>query len=140
MHTDGRVFVCDRENDRIQIFSADGQVLSIWTNVTRPGDLFIKDGHIFVGEMSWNPGEMSLAGVTWSEVRDAKLSVRDMEGNVLSSWGGSDPCAEGNFSSPHGLWLDSRGDIYVGEVTHTALSRTGKYHPGCHSIQKFVRI
>ena len=140
VHTDGRVFVCDRENDRIQIFSPTGELLTIWTNVTRPGDLFIKDGHIFVGEMSWNPGEMSLAGVTWSEVRDAKLSVRDMEGNVLSSWGGSDPCAEGNFSSPHGLWLDSRGDIYVGEVTHTALSRTGKYHPGCHSIQKFVRI
>jgi hypothetical protein len=53
--------------------------------------------------------------------------VRDMDGNVLSSWGGSDPCAEGNFSSPHGMWLDSRGDIYVGEVT------------GEDGLQKFVR-
>src|SRR5216683_59117 len=27
---DGRVFVCDRENDRIQIFSPDGEYLSEW--------------------------------------------------------------------------------------------------------------
>ena len=44
------------------------------------------------------------------------------------------------FSSPHGLWVDKHGDIYVGEVTHTALSRSGRYHAGCHSLLKFVRI
>lgn len=139
-HTDGRIFVCDRENDRVQIFSPTGELLTTWTNVTRPGDLFIKDDRVYVGEMSWEPGEMSLAGRVWREQRAAKLSVRDLEGNVLASWGGADPCAPGNFASPHGLWLDSRGDIYVGEVTHTALSRTGRYHAGCHSIQKFVRV
>ena len=32
---DGRVFVCDREADRIQIFSPDGEYLSEWT--TRSG-------------------------------------------------------------------------------------------------------
>jgi hypothetical protein len=36
--------------------------------------------------------------------------------------------------------VDSHGDIYVGEVTQTALSRYGRYHAGCHSLQKFVRI
>jgi hypothetical protein len=24
-------------------------------------------------------------------------------------------------------------------VTHTALSGSGRYHPGCHSLQKFAR-
>ena len=33
---DGRVFVCDRENDRIQIFSPDGEYLSEWTDTQRP--------------------------------------------------------------------------------------------------------
>ena len=33
---DGRVFVCDRENDRIQIFSPDGEYLSEWTDTRRP--------------------------------------------------------------------------------------------------------
>jgi DNA-binding beta-propeller fold protein YncE len=33
---DGRVFVCDRESDRIQIFSPDGEYLSEWTDTQRP--------------------------------------------------------------------------------------------------------
>ena len=140
-HTDGRVFVCDRENDRIQIFSPSGEFLEAWTNVTRPGDLFIDaDDRVYVGEMSWLEGARSLAGREWPETRDAQLRVRDIEGNVLAQWGGPDPCAWGNFSSPHGLWVDRHGDIYVAEVTHTALSRTGQYHAGCHSLQKFVRV
>ena len=36
---DGRVFVCDRESDRIQIFSPDGEYLSEWTDVQRPTHL-----------------------------------------------------------------------------------------------------
>src|SRR6266508_1203052 len=62
-HTDGRVFVCDRENDRIQIFSPTGELINTWTNVTRPGDLFIDgNGVVYVGEMSWEGGATSLSG------------------------------------------------------------------------------
>ncbi len=140
VHTDGRVFVCDRENDRIQIFSPDGEVLSIWTNVTRPGDLFIDaDNNVYVGEMAHEAGTQSMAGKPLPETRPSKLSIRDLDGNVLTSWGGPDPCADGSFASPHGLWLDSHGDLYVAEVTHTALSRDGRWHSGCHSLQKFAR-
>jgi DNA-binding beta-propeller fold protein YncE len=139
-HTDGRVFVCDRENDRVQIFSPTGEYLDAWTNVTRPGDLFITpEGHVILGEMSWEAGTTTMAGRPLTETRHAKLSVRDLDGNMLASWGGPDPCADGSFASPHGLWVDRHGDIYVGEVTHTALSRYNRWHSGCHSIQKFVK-
>jgi DNA-binding beta-propeller fold protein YncE len=141
VHTDGRVFVCDRENDRIQIFSPSGDVVGIWTNVTRPGDLFIdRSNNVYVGEMAWQAGGTSMAGKPLPETRASRLSVRDLDGNVLSEWGGPDPCAPGSFASPHGLWVDSHGDLYVAEVTHTALSRDGKWHEGCHSLQKFARI
>jgi DNA-binding beta-propeller fold protein YncE len=140
VHTDGRVFVCDRENDRVQVFSPSGEYLDAWTNVTRPGDLFIdQNDRVYLGEMSWEAGETNMAGRPWAETRSARLSVRDLDGNVLASWGGPDPCATGSFASPHGLWVDGHGDLYVGEVTHTALSRSGRYHAGCHSLQKFVR-
>lgn len=139
-HTDGRVFVCDRENDRIQIFSPMGELLTIWTNVTRPGDLFIdRDERVYVGEMAWDAVGQSMAGRAWPEARAAQVSVRDLNGNVLAHWGGPDPCTPGSFASPHGLWVDSHGDIYVAEVTQTALSRSGRWHPGCHSLQKFTR-
>jgi DNA-binding beta-propeller fold protein YncE len=140
VHTDGRVFVCDRENDRVQIFSPSGEYLDAWMNVTRPGDLFIdRDERVYLGEMSWTSGEASLAGRVWREDRTAQVSVRDINGQLLTRWGGPDPCAPGSFASPHGLSVDSRGDLYVAEVTHTALSRSGRYRPECHSLQKFTR-
>lgn len=140
VHADGRVFVCDRENDRIQIFSPDGEFLTMWTNVTRPGDLFIdRDENVYIGEMSHVAGGFSMAGKPTPENRHSKMSVRDMDGRILTSWGNEDPCEPGSFASPHGLWLDSHGDLYVAEVTHTALSRDGKWHSGCHSLQKFAR-
>ncbi len=141
VHTDGRVFVCDRENDRVQIFSPAGEVLSIWTEVTRPGDLWIDAaGHVFVGEMAWNTDETHMDGRPFLESRTAQMSVRDLEGRLLTRWGGDDPCAPASFASPHGLCVDSRGNLYVGEVTHTALSRGGRWHPACHTLQKFARV
>jgi DNA-binding beta-propeller fold protein YncE len=141
VHTDGRVFVCDRENDRIQIFSPDGEFQSMWTNVIRPGDLFIDaDDNVYVGEMAHAAGSTNMAGRPLTETHHCQLSIRDLEGRILSRLGGGpDPCADGSFASPHGLWVDSRGDLYVGEVTHTALSGSGRYHAGCHSLQKFAR-
>src|SRR5688572_2886606 len=144
VHTDGRVWICDRENDRIQIFSPTGEVDEVWTNVTRPGDLFVaKDGTVYVGEMGWEKGTLNMAAHPLDEDRPSKLTIRDQQGNVLSQWGGPDPCAVDGFAAPHGLWVDSRGDIYVGEVTHTALSafyKTTTWHEGCASLTKFARI
>ncbi|HLF72532.1 MAG TPA: hypothetical protein VI759_10310, partial [Dehalococcoidia bacterium] len=142
---DGRVFVCDRENDRVQIFGPKGEFISMWkSDVNRPGDLFIDaSGVVYVGEMNWWFGHQSLTGRTWPEMRMARMTVRDLEGNVISWFGGNladgDPTAPGNFTSPHGIWVDSHGDIYVGEVSKTSYEGT-VYHPGCHSLQKFIRV
>ena len=68
------------------------------------------------------------------------MSVRDLEGNLLTRWGGDEPCDPGSFASPHGLCVDSEGSLYVGEVIHTALSRGDRWHPGCDALQKFARV
>lgn len=39
---DGRVHVCDRENDRIQVFDGDGRYLTEWTDVQRPCQIAIE--------------------------------------------------------------------------------------------------
>jgi hypothetical protein len=46
----------------------------------------------------------------------------------------------GQFISPHGLAVDSRGDIYVGEVSFTNWGRRGPLPPGLRSLQKLVRV
>ncbi len=143
VHTDGRVFVCDRENDRIQIFGPEGQFLDCWENVQRPGDLFIdKDEKVFIGQMYWQPGLVSIAGFAWPDERPAHMTIRDMNGKLISRFGAppkEDPCIAGNLTSPHGIWVDSRGDIYVGEVSKTSYEG-GIFRPGCHTIQKFRRV
>jgi DNA-binding beta-propeller fold protein YncE len=49
---DGRVFVCDLESDRIQIFSPDGEYLSEWTDIQRPTHIvFDAQGRAYVSEL-----------------------------------------------------------------------------------------
>lgn len=102
---DGRVYVCDRENSRIQVFSAEGQFLDMWTDIHRPTDISRdSDGVFYVSEIV-------------VEGSAPRISVLDKNGRVLSRW---------DSRSAHGLWVDSRGDIYL------ALT-------GDHSVDKYVR-
>jgi hypothetical protein len=143
-HKDGRILVCDRENERVQIFTPEGEYIEEWTNMGRPGDLFVEpDGTVYIGEMNWFKDHYSLTGKLWTENRMACMTVRDEKGQIISSFGGDlagqDPCAAGNFTSPHGIWVDAHSDVYVGEVSQTSYEGT-MYRPGCHSLQKFVRV
>jgi hypothetical protein len=54
-----------------------------------------------------------------------RLSFVDDKGKLLARLGGENgPGLEpGKFIAPHGLALDSRGDIYVGEVSYTEYPR-----------------
>ncbi len=46
--TDDRLYVCDRENHRIQIFSTQGEVLAEWTGFVMPSDLAFGRDVIYV--------------------------------------------------------------------------------------------
>jgi hypothetical protein len=50
-----------------------------------------------------------------------RLAIVDKKGKTIARLGGEQgPGQEpGKFLSPHGLAVDSRGDIYVGEVSYT---------------------
>jgi len=139
---DGRVFVCDRENDRIQIFSAEGEVLDIWESVQRPCQVFMAaDGSVYVAELPWRPGNVSGRRGPIETYEPGHLAVLDKNGTVVARVGGDgDPCAVGNFAAPHGLSVDSRGDVYVAEVTGTFAVSPGHVPAGCHSLQKLVLL
>ncbi len=92
VHTDRRVFVADRENNRIQIFDPDGNFLTEWRGFSRPCDIYIdQDEVLFIPEL------------------DAFMSVVSIEGEVLARWLG--PADAG----AHAIWLDSRGDLYINQ-------------------------
>jgi hypothetical protein len=137
---DGRVLVADRENDRIQFFSPEGEYLDQWTHVQRPTDIYIdRDGLVYVSELWWRVGQSSFVHGPIKYDLPGRLSVFDLEGNVLLRWCSADRCAAGNFIAPHCVCVDSRGDLYVGEVTYTFAVKNNLVPPDAHTFQKFVR-
>lgn len=149
IHRDGRVFVADRENDRIQIFGPGGEFLDEWTEVQRPTQLvFDAQGRCIVAELTWRAGQTSFRNGPVTSHRSSRVSVLDAKGSVLvrlgdqgppePTWGAADPCRPGNFCAPHDLAIDSNGDLYVAEVTQTIGVRPGLVPAGCHTFQKFA--
>ena len=69
-----------------------------------------------------------------------RVSIFDLQGNVITRWGGADREAPGYFVAPHTLCLDSRGDMYVGEVTWTFGVSRGGVREDAHTFQKFARL
>ncbi len=110
LNNDGMLLICDRENNRIQIFDQDGDYEGMISNLLQPTDVCVgPDDEIYVSELGH------------------RLTILDADGKVASRWGGESSHDPGQFVAPHGVAIDSHGDIYVGEVLE------GK------RIQKFVR-
>jgi hypothetical protein len=138
--SDGRVFVCDRENDRVQIFSQDGDYLGEWSGMQRPTQIvFDASDRAYVSELPWPAGATTGQGVTVAAALPARISILDRDGGVLTRLGVGDPSSPRNVCAPHGLAIDSRGDLYVAEVAATG-ARQGWIPEGCPTLQKFALV
>lgn len=139
VHADGRVLVVDRDNDRIQVFDPDGIYLTQWTDLQRPHDIAIDDhGLVYVCESFRAKGSVSYRRGVIPADETPRISIFDLDGNLLARWGEPDLERPGALHSPHGLWVDREGSIYVANnITAGARSRGVV---GRHGIQKFARL
>ena len=142
----GRVYVADRENSRIQIFSRDGALLEIWDWVNRPCDLFIDaEERIYVAELGFVVGNEPVPHLRLMQAPPAghspiaQVSICTPDGTLIGRVGGEHSVLPGNFFAPHGLCVSPRGDLYVGEVVAATgvVRRLAPLTPHC--LQKFVR-
>src|SRR5467141_3732470 len=113
---DGWVYVADRENHRVQVFDGNGKYETQWNNLHRPCALHCcggKQPNFIIGELG--PGMPVNRKVPNLGPR---LSIVDAKGTRIARLGGEHgPGLEtGKFLAPHGIALDSKGGIYVGEV------------------------
>jgi len=145
---DGRVYIADRENSRIQVFDQKGKFITQWKDINRPCGLHIdKDNNVYVVELGKRVGRPDLeykermpdfsSDVLWS-----RLSIYDLDGKLITRWGEADFSLPGSFFATHSVCTDSKGDLYVGEVLKTISGEIfGKLPPGksC-ALQKFRRI
>jgi DNA-binding beta-propeller fold protein YncE len=139
---DGVVYVADRENSRIQIFSPEGRLLEIRTDVARPCQVCVApDGSLFVAELGFRAGMFAGNAAPHEGATGGRVSRYDRDGRLLARWGGGEsPTATGDFFAPHDLCLDSTGALYVGEVTLSAGGNRGLVPPDCPSLQKFSPV
>jgi sugar lactone lactonase YvrE len=112
MSNDGLLYVCDRGNQRIQVFKPDGT--------------FVKDALINAklsgGQIGGNPWDMAMSRdpqqrfiflVDGGTHRVHTLLRDTLE--VVSSFGQRGRWA-GEFESPHSIAIDSKGNLYVAET------------------------
>jgi DNA-binding beta-propeller fold protein YncE len=139
---EGTVYVADRENSRVQLFSPEGVYRGEWTDVARPCQLYIdRDGWVYVAELGFRAGRWAGTGPPPPGAPGGRVSIFDRTGRLHARWGGGDdPCAAGDFFAPHGIWVDSQGSIYVAEVALSGGGRAGLVSASCHTLQKFVRL
>ena len=99
---DGKLYVADRSNKRIQIFTPDGQFLGQWTGMGGPNDITRgRDGNWYIAEQE-------------DEGRPAYVCVRDAQGQVL---------ARMESRHVHGVGVDSKGDIYAGLTQNRSVDK-----------------
>src|SRR5215471_17187110 len=80
------------KNNRIQVFSAEGKFLRMWSDMRRPLDISMdREGIFYISE----------GGVDGLSPR---VSLMDKHGNVVARW---------DSLSAHGSWVDAHGDIYM---------------------------
>jgi DNA-binding beta-propeller fold protein YncE len=136
---DGLVYVADRENHRVQIFDGQGRYQGQWNCLHRPCGLFVgrrDPEHLFVGELG-----TGLAVNEQTPNLGPRVTVLNRKGERVCRFGGRFAGeGPGEFVAPHGLAVDSRGDVYVAEVAHTVRGQHESPPREVRSLQKFRRL
>ncbi len=122
MDSKGRLFVGDRWNNRIDIFTPEGKLLDVWTQFGRPSGIYIdKADRIYVADSEsrardgygHNPGWKR--GIRVGDARTGAVTafIPDTE---------TDPESQAT-SGPEGVWADSHGVIYGAQVLRKGVMR-----------------
>jgi DNA-binding beta-propeller fold protein YncE len=118
---DGLVYVCDRVNDRVQVFRKSGEFVTEFGVEPRTRGV----GSVWDIALSPDPEQ------TYLYVADGtnnRIHVLRRKTGELLSWFGTPGRSAGQFHWLHTMAIDSRGNLYTGEVD------TGK------RVQKFRRL
>ena len=135
---DGWVYIADRENHRVQVFSPDGKYETQWLNLSRAACICLDTSDeplVYVGEYFGG-----IASNKMGTELGPRVSIMDTKGNVLAQLSdqsyGDEP---GRFYSPHGIAVDSKGNIYVAEVSWSDYGSQMDPPRELRSLQKLVK-
>lgn len=108
MDPQGRLFVADRGNNRVQILEQDGRFIAEWKQFGRPSGIYIRDGLIYVADSESNGSGRNpgwLRGIRIGNLKDGKVLYRI-----------PDPLELPATSAAEGVAVDASGNVFGGEV------------------------
>ncbi len=108
MDAQGRLYVADRGNNRVQILDQDGGFIAEWKQFGRPSGVYIRNDLIYVADSESNgtvPRPGWLRGIRIGSLRDGKVLYRI-----------PDPLELKGTSAAEGVAVDAKGNVYGGEV------------------------
>jgi DNA-binding beta-propeller fold protein YncE len=115
----GRIYVVDRVNKRVQVFDPNGKHLATWPNIRFPNHVQVTEP--VAGDTSTNGGQ-----VVWvADNQTTTVMKFDTDGNQLLSWYASGP-VPGGFGELHQFSVDSKGNVYAAD---NVLGRPQKLTP-----------
>ncbi len=117
--SEGRIFVSDRGNNRIQIFDPEGEFLGVWTHFGRPSAIFIDDEdtiYVVDGTSSISGGYSGTSigfdrGIRIGDARTGWIREFIPEVELVIEEGRAPRGVAMEF-----LGVDPEGNIYAGEV------------------------
>ena len=119
MDAQGRLFVADRGNSRIQLFDQDGQFLMTWTQFGRPSDVYI-DSNDWLYAADSESGTGAERNPGWERgIRVGKAS----DGFVTAFTPDPVKNPAGTTSHGEGVTADEQGNLYAAEVAETAVRK-----------------
>jgi DNA-binding beta-propeller fold protein YncE len=114
MDSQGRLFVADRGNNRLQIFDQDGNFLDEWRQFSRVSGLFItEDDTLYAidseSDPNYNPGWRKGVRVGNARTGEVLYFIPEHVSERASGMGGFGAAGEG-------ITVDAEGNIFAGEV------------------------
>jgi peptidylamidoglycolate lyase len=109
---DDRVYVADRENDRVEVFDSAGAWLRSWSPVGR--------AHVYA--VATDVDGSLLVGVRNDAIGIGGIVRLDEDGKVVQRIGGV-PAGDANYLAVHDLAVGKDGAIYVAEVRNGGLRK-----------------
>jgi sugar lactone lactonase YvrE len=122
MDSQGRLFVADRGNNRIQIFDQEGTFIAEWHQFGRPSGLFIDaQDNLYSADSESSIYDRSSVPPRTGWLRGIRIG-RASDGTITGFIPDPNPGAT-STSAAEGVAVDSRGVVYGAEVGPRALKR-----------------
>ena len=115
------IYVVDRGNDRIQKFDENGKFVKQWDrpeNINQTNQEFASPEDMVINQKT---------GVIYiTDTGNERVVKLDRNFSYISHWGsvdGKTSSERGKFNHPHGIDVDSKGDVYVNELENPRIQK-----------------